>query len=234
LEKLKGSPEEMSVQVLNGCWVDRSKKNALDVIYQYAEFVGTPIQKSKFRAYSNQEMYVPNPEMVKRFLYRVHSVNVRARIRIAVETGASSGEVWRLEWRDFNAQNKTLTVIGNKGHRTLTYNISDELMALLLQIPRKENRIFAEIKNPDRLNDVITDYFKTKDIVETQRFARHCNINNTLKYVHIVKSWIKSNEFNVVYAEDKVELTKYLSEGYSMVTKTDWGFCLTKPKTIGD
>lgn len=75
-------------------------------------------------------------------------------------------------------------------------------------------------------------YFKTKDIVETQRFARHCNISNTLKYVHIVKSWIKDNQYDVVYAEDKQELTKYLSEGYSLVTKTDWGYCLSKPKQI--
>jgi integrase len=75
-------------------------------------------------------------------------------------------------------------------------------------------------------------YFKTKDIVETQRFARHCNIQNTLRYVHIVKSWIKENEYDVVYASDKAELTKYLTEGYELVTKTEWGYCLKKPKTI--
>ena len=207
-------------------------------------------------------MYVPTPDMVKQFLYRVHSVKVRARIKIAIETGASAGEVWRLNWRDFNAQNKTLTVVGNKGHRTMAYNMSDELMALLMHIPRTTERIFAEVKNPDRPNDVVNDYkkrlaketsnqdflkihfhtfrhfaiswhyFKTKDIVETQRFARDCNIANTLKYVHIVKSWIKSNEYDVVYSEDKAELTKYLSEGHTLVTKTDWGYCLTRPKTL--
>ena len=75
-------------------------------------------------------------------------------------------------------------------------------------------------------------YFKTKDIVETQGFARHCNIQNTLKYVHIVKSWIRENQYDVVYAESKKELTKYLSIGYELVAKTDWGYCLRKPKTI--
>jgi len=105
-------------------------------------------------------MYVPTPDMVKQFLYRVHSVKVRARIKIAIETGASAGEVWRLNWRDFNAQNKTLTVVGNKGHRTMAYNMSDELMALLMHIPRTTERIFAEVKNPDRPNDVVNDYKK--------------------------------------------------------------------------
>ena len=74
--------------------------------------------------------------------------------------------------------------------------------------------------------------FKTKDIVETRDSQGHCNIQNTLRYVHIVKSWIRENEYDVVYAEDKAELTKYLSEGYELVTKTEWGYYLRKPKTI--
>jgi len=259
---LRGTPDEMVTQILSSKWVDKSKKNALDMIYQYAEFLGVAIKKTKFRVYDNKEMYVPNPEMVKQFLYRVRSPTVRARIKIAIETGASAGEVWRLTWKEFNFQNKTLTIIGNKGHRTLTYTISDELIALLLQIQKNGERIFWNIKDPENINDSIDDYkqrlaketgnqdflkihfhtfrhyaiswhyFKTKDIVETQRFGRHCNIANTLKYVHIVKSWIKSNEYDVVYAMDKTELTKYLCEGYSLITKTDWGFCLTKPKSL--
>ena len=55
-----------------------------------------------------------------------------------------------------------------------------------------------------------------------------------MKYVHIVKSWTRENEFAVVYAQEKEELTKYLSEGYSLVSKTEWGYCLEKPKTVCD
>ena len=262
LKELSGSPQDMASQVLVKSWKDGTKENALDVVEQYAEYLNAPFERPNFRAYDNEEMYVPTPEMVKQFLYRVRSPRVRARIKVAVETGASAGEVWRLTWKEFNPANKTLTVKGLKGHRTLTYSISDELTALLLQIPRTEERIFSEIRNSELLNDSVSDYksrlaketgnadflkihfhtfrhfaiswhyFKTKDIVETQRFGRHCNIANTLKYVHIVKSWIKSNEYDVVYATGKLELTKYLSEGYVLVTKTDWGFCLTKPKTL--
>jgi hypothetical protein len=69
-------------------------------------------------------------------------------------------------------------------------------------------------------------------VVDTQRFARHCRIENTLRYVHIVKQWISENEYDVVYAEAKEELTKYLSEGYELVTKTEWGYCLRRPETL--
>ena len=200
--------------------------------------------------------------MVKQFIYRVRSIEGRARIMIAIETGASSGEVWKLIWKDVNLQNKQITIKGIKGHRTITYPISDSLICLLLRIPKTNSRIFVNVKNSKYFNDQIaiykkklaeetnnTDflkihfhtfrhyaiswhYFKTKDIVLTQRFARHCNISNTLKYVHIVKSWIKSDNYNVVYATDKKELTNYLTEGYTLVTKTDWGYCLTKPKQL--
>ncbi len=252
-KRLRGSPDDMAAQILNGKWKDKVKSNALDTVEQYAEFIGAPFKRPNFRAYDNLEMYVPAPEMVKQFLYRVRSVRVRARIKIAVETGASAGEVWRLTWADLNAQSKTLTVVGNKGHRTMAYGVLDELVALLIQLPRATGRIFAEVKNVDGLNDGVNDYkkrlaretgnldflkihfhtfrhfaiswhyFKTKDIVDSQRFARHCNINNTLKYVHIVKSWIKANEYAVVYAEDKAELSKYLSEGYSLSDKDQLG-----------
>jgi len=261
LKQLKGSPEEMITQVLANNWVDKSKANAINAICQYAEFLGFPIKKPDFRVYNNREMYVPNPEMVKQFLYRLRSIKLRAVVSIAVETGASAGEIWRLTWKDVNFQNKTLTIRGVKGHRTFTYSISDELTTLLLQLPKTEDRIF-NYKDADNINDFIEDYrkrlaketgnpdflkihfhtfrhfaiswfyFKTKDIVETQRFARHCNIQNTLRYVHTVKSWIKENEFDVVYAEDKTELTKYLDEGYELVAKTEWGYCLRKPKAL--
>jgi integrase len=262
LKHLSGSLEDMTTQVLNNTWKDRVKSNALDVITQYAKFLNVPYNRPNFRAYDNSEMYVPNPDMVKKFLYRVRSKSVRSRIMIALETGASAGEVWRLTWKDVNITSKTITITGNKGHRTKTYPISDELVGLLLQLTKNGDRIFHEVSRSRNFNDSIDDYkhrlatetgnpdflkihfhtfrhfaiswyyFKTKCIVSTQRFARHCNISNTLKYVHIVKSWIKTNEYEVVYAENKVELTKFLSEGYQLVTKTDWGFCLTKPKTI--
>lgn len=252
----------MTQQLLSSDWCDKSKSNCLDTIAQYAEYQGIAYTRPKFRPYDDREMYVPSPDMVKQFLYRVRSIAVRAMILLSVETGCSSGEAWSLPWGDLNFATKTVKITGNKGHKTRTYNISDELVGLLLQLPKKDKRIFCNTNKPTGINDSIVDYrqrlanetgnqdflkihfhtfrhyaiswhyFKTKDIVETQRFARHCNIQNTMRYVHIVKSWVKSNEYDVVYAENKEELTKYLSDGYSLVTKTDWGICLRREKMI--
>lgn len=56
-------------------------------------------------------------------------------------------------------------------------------------------------------------YFKTKDIVKTQRFARHRNIQSTPHSVHIVKSWIKENDYGLVCAESK-RSPDYVLDGY--------------------
>ena len=261
-KNLNGSPEQMITQILSSNWVDKSKSNAIITIQQYAKFLNTPVPMVNFRAYNNREMYVPTPEMVKQFVYRIRKIQLRAMVKIAIETGASAGEVWNLRWNDINLQNKTITITGIKGHRTYTYPLSEELITILMQIPKTDSRIFTNLKSANGINESIEDYrkilvketgnidfhkvhfhtfrhfaiswkyFRCKDIVETQRFARHCNIQNTLKYVHIVKSWIRENEYDVVYATDKQELTKFLSEGYELVTNTNYGYCLRKPKLI--
>ena len=130
------------------------------MVYQYAEFLVVEIKKTRFRVYHDKEMFVANLEIVKQFFYRLRSLLARARIKVSVETGANDREVWRLTWKEFNPVNKTLTIIRNRDHRNLTYNICDELMALLLQIPRTDERLFAKIRNSDLLNDTISDYKK--------------------------------------------------------------------------
>jgi integrase len=125
--KLSGTPIEMTNQVLNSLWCDKSKSNCLDAITQYAEFKKMPYNRPNFRVYDNDEMFVPNPDMVKRFVYRIRSIPNKAMILLSVETGCSSGEAWSLEWKAINFSTKSVTITGNKEHRTKTYSLSDEL-----------------------------------------------------------------------------------------------------------
>ncbi|MGB9856362.1 MAG: tyrosine-type recombinase/integrase [Caldisericum exile] len=261
MKQLRGSVEDMFTQVLSKNWCDKSKDFMLRTIQQYAEFLGLKVSRPKFKVYDNREIYVPNPSMIKQLLYRISNVKLRAMCMIAIETGATESEVFNLKWNDVNLANKSVVITGVKGHRTFTYQISDELCTLLMQVPRMNDKVFT-LKNARTINDWMKNYvkrlaretgnpdfrkihfhtlrhfaiswyyFKTKDIVDTQRFARHCDIRNTLRYVHIIKSWIKSNEYDVVYTSDKIELSKYLSEGYELVAKTEWGYCLRKPKSL--
>jgi integrase len=142
--KLSGTPSEMTEQVLNSSWCDKSKSNSLDAITQYAEFKKISYTRPNFRAYNNEEMFVPNPDMVKQFVYRIRSIPVKSMILLSVETGCSSDEAWCLDWNNLNFSTKTVTITGNKGHRTKTYTISEELVCLLIQLPRAGKRIFCK------------------------------------------------------------------------------------------
>ena len=62
--KLSGTPSEMTNQILSSSWCDKSKSNCLDAIVQFAEFKNIPYSRPNFRACNNEEMFVPNPEMV--------------------------------------------------------------------------------------------------------------------------------------------------------------------------
>ncbi len=148
IKGFNGTLEEVTDKILSCSWRDKVKSNALDVVEQYEEFLQVPYQRPNFRAYDTTEMYVRNPDMVKRFLYRVRKAATKAEILMAVETGASAGEVWRLKWKDVNLVSKTATITGLKGHRTLTYPISDELTSLLIQLPRDKNAYSLKSQNP--------------------------------------------------------------------------------------
>ena len=159
LKKLHGSINEMFSQVLASNWCDRSKEYALLTVQQYAEFKGFKVERPKFKVYHNREVYVPNPSMVKKLVYRIRSIKLRAMVLIAVETGATLSEVWRLTWKDVNFQHKTITITGVKGHRTYTYPISNELITLLMQIPKESERLF-KIKHSRTINDWLKNYAK--------------------------------------------------------------------------
>lgn len=81
LRALNGSIEEMVGQALQSAWVDKSKAMALTTLKQYAEFQGLPIPTVNFKVYDNREMYVPTPEMVKQFVYRIRKIELRAMDR---------------------------------------------------------------------------------------------------------------------------------------------------------
>lgn len=79
----------MNQQLLNSDWCDKSKSNCLDTIAPYAEYQGISYIRPKFRPYDDREMYVPSPDIVKQFLYRIRSIPVRAMILLPVENGCS-------------------------------------------------------------------------------------------------------------------------------------------------
>ncbi len=106
---------------------------ALLTVKQYAEYQGLPFPVVNFRVYDNREMYVPTPEMVKRVIYRIRKLELRAMVMIAVECGASASEVWNLKWKDVNFQSKSILTTGVRA-RIFFYSSAGPLIQPLIPI----------------------------------------------------------------------------------------------------
>jgi integrase len=145
----------------------------------------------------------------------------RPRLKMSVflqtlkETGADSGEAWKLRWKDINVEHKTLDITPTKNHLARTLPVSSNLVSRLLQLPRKSDRVFncksldgfragyeamknnlAVEQNNPRLCEIAfrsfrhwkatTEYAKTKDILHVKWMLGHKRFENTLIYTHLV------------------------------------------------
>ena len=71
-------------------------------------------------------------------------------------------------------------------------------------------------------------YWKTKDIVYTQRLMGHRNIKNTLRYVHLVN--FDKEEFIVKVARTVKEACQLIEQGFEYVTEIDGVKLFRKPE----
>jgi hypothetical protein len=71
-------------------------------------------------------------------------------------------------------------------------------------------------------------YYKTKDIVYTQRMMGHKNIQNTLRYVHLVG--LDNGEFICKVAKTLAEASELIEQGFEFVCDMEDAKLFRKPK----
>jgi hypothetical protein len=66
-----------------------------------------------------------------------------------------------------------------------------------------------------------TLYLKTKDILYVMEFLGHVNINNTLKYVHIVNAIVKTEDsYSCKAVKDVNQALQLIEQGFEYVATT--------------
>jgi integrase len=169
-------------------------------------------------------------------------------LQLLKETGADSGEAWKLRWIDINVENKTVSITPTKNHSARTLPVSSNLLSRMLQLPRKAERIFncksldgfrtgyevlrnklsIEMNNP-RLREIAfrsfrhwkatTEYYKTKDILHVKWLLGHKRLENTLIYTHLVS--FGSDDYVCKTAKNLDEATQLVEAGFEYVTEMD-------------
>jgi len=178
--------------------------------------------------------------------------NVRDKMSVFLqllkETGADSGEAWKLRWIDVDVERRTVAVSPTKNHNSRTLPISSNLLARLLKLPKKNERVFAaqnldrfrwryerarnllavKLENP-RLHLIAfrnfrhwkatMEYHRTKDILHVQWLLGHKRLSNTLVYTHLVN--FENDEWTCKVAKTVDDAKALVESGFDFVTDMD-------------
>jgi len=181
--------------------VSEARKELLANAYDYyCEYRGFQWIKPHF-AREDKAIFLPLESELNALVANTRE-KLSVYLQLLKETGADSGEAWKLRWIDIDAERNTVAITPTKNHNARTLRVSANLLARLLKLPRLNERVFAS-KNLDRFrwryerarNDLAKklenarirqiafrsfrhwkatmEYHRTKDILHVQHILGH-------------------------------------------------------------
>ncbi len=163
------------------------------------------------------------------------------------ETGARCGEAWALEWTDLSGNILTINA-PEKNSLPRQMKLSEKLVSMLQNLPKKDKRIFGPWNNLDNFRgnyikkrkaiartlcnpriDKITFhtfrhfyatmlYAKYKNIILVQQKLGHRSIENTMVYTQLIN--FESDEYNSATATTTREAENLVQAGFEYVCTT--------------
>jgi integrase len=227
--------------------VSEARKQLLANAYSYyCEFKGYAWDKPKFTR-EQMPIFLPLESELDALI-----ANTREKMSVFLqflkETGADSGEAWKLRWIDIDPERKTVAITPTKNHNSRTLSISANLLSRLLKLSRKNERVFAsknldkmrwlyerarnllavKLENP-RIHEIAFKsfrhwkatmvYHQTKDILYVKWFLGHKRLENTLVYTHLVS--LESDEYHSAVADTIDKARKLIESRFEYATEID-------------
>jgi len=178
-------------------------------------------------------------------------------LQLLKETGARSGEAWKLQWTDIDPNNNTISIEPEKHSNPRLCKVSRRLIERLTELPNKSINVFGgtqlrttartfeatrkrisyKTKNPRLLKitfhtfrhwKATMEYHKTKDILHVMRLLGHKNIKNTLIYTQLVDFNDEDYVSKVAWTID--EACKLVESGFQHVCDFENARIFRKPK----
>jgi len=165
------------------------------------------------------------------------------------ESGARSGEVFKLKWRDVDLERKFININNpEKGSLPRQVKISDKLVAMLETLPRQGEKVWgkstlhqlrsnfnnqrkraaSKLCNP-RLREIhfhsfrhwfaTMEYHKSKDILRVKQKLGHRNINSTMIYTNLIE--FEAEEYTSRVAKNIKEAQELVDAGFEYVCDYD-------------
>jgi len=173
------------------------------------------------------------------------SRKVSVFLQVLKESGARSGEIFKLKWKDVDLERKFITINEpEKGSLPRQSKISSKLATMLETLPRQgdkvwgkstlhqlrsnfnnqRNRTAFKLGNP-RLREIhfhsfrhwfaSMEYHKSKDILRVKQKLGHKSINNTMIYTHLIE--YEAEEYTSKVAKNIKEAEELVNAGFEYV-----------------
>ena len=233
-------PESVKETIANQPLSETTKRNYVNTYDAFAKIMGFYWKKPNYKP-NERIPFIPLESEIDQLIYS-SGQKLSVVLRIAKETAMRIGEIVRLRWIDVDPKNNVI-VINNpeKGSKAGIYNVSRELMSMIMSLPKTSERIFPtsvkplvsrfgqtrkrlarKYNNPRLLRitfhtlrhwKATMEYHKTKDILHVKELLRHRRIENTMIYINLEKLLFKSENSE----EFHVKVAKNIDEACELV-----------------
>jgi len=250
-------PEEVKEAIAKQSWNERSKFNYSNFYDAFAKIIGIQWKKPRYKP-AEKSPLIPTEKNIDQLIYGAGK-KMGTLLQLLKETAMRIGEALQLEWSNIDSENSRV-VLNNpeKGSSTRVFKVSPELMARIMKLPRKTEKVFGsalrhsyemqfllmrkrlskELDNPALLRitfhtlrhwKATMEYHRTKDILYVMKFLGHKNIKNTLIYTQLIE-FETMDQYHVRVAKTIEEACEFVKSGFEFVTEMDGAKIFRKRK----
>ena len=192
--------------------------------FQLHQFVQVPLVKKSYGGdLVSKVPFIPRESEINQ-LIDACSVSSAAFLRIIMETGGNaSSEIIHLKWADIDSQNHTVKITNAENSQTRITTVSAKTIVMINSMPRQQGdylfsqsiasfrkevdrakkKLTKTLQNP-RFSQInfrsirhwkgVTEYLKTRDILNIQRLLGMRNIRSALRYISLIDDVEGSDE----------------------------------------
>jgi integrase len=240
------SPEQVKAALSTLDWANSTKELACDILADYYRYRQIPFTKPRYERIEKLP-FIPLENEID-LLIGGCGPKTSTVLQTLKETGARIGEIWGLKWSDIDNEKGLLNIAPEKGSRARQFKISSQLCSMIARLPHDGTLVFGKgnlekfrrnyeksrkglarrLSNP-RLNQVMLHtfrhwfatktYWKTKDILFTQKLLGHRSLSSTLVYTHLV-NWQSEDGFHSKAVKTTEEAKELVAQGWEYVATT--------------
>jgi integrase len=230
-------------------WNENTKLTVVNIYTAFLKMIGQtwipPIYKEKRKL-----PFIPTEREIDQLIASCGK-KTATFLQTLKETAMRSGEALNLEWIDVDIDRKVIRVTPEKNSNPRIFKVSNKLIAMLNNLPRKSRRVFTttlgsirgtfyysrrlaadKLQNPRILEihfhtlrhwKATMLYHQTKDILHVMNYLGHKSIKNTLLYVQLSKVLFEDmpDEFTTRVTKSVKGARVLLEAGFDFVLEMD-------------